>query len=146
MILNATNYYFRDDKVDELVGGLQSSIRAYFTKKSYKKLYDERKGLLCAQTTIRNYLIGKKWLWWQLWLAIKPQLKAGNFEQFKQELAKKTVYAADHLEDVIKERQEAEKKNTELVKEVDELRSSMAGGANAKQDLIDKIAKTEDQR
>ena len=47
-------------------------------------------------------MIGKKWPWWQLFLAIKPMLKAGNFEQFKQDLAKKTVYAADHLDDVIR--------------------------------------------
>ena len=67
-------------------------------------------------------MMGKKWLWWQLWLALKPQLKAGNFEQFKQELAHKTVYAANHLDDVIKEREIAEKKNGELTKELDELR------------------------
>ena len=47
-------------------------------------------------------MVGKQWLWWQLFLAIKPMLKAGNFEQFKQDLAKKTVYAADHLDDVIR--------------------------------------------
>ena len=91
-------------------------------------------------------MVGKTWLWWQLFLLIKPMLKAGNFEQFKQDLAKKTVYAADHLDDVVKEREAAEKKYGEVSKECDELRASMAGGANAKQDLIDKITKLEDAR
>ena len=47
---------------------------------------------------------------------------------------------------IIREREAAEKKYGEISKEVDELRASMAGGANAKQDLIDKITKLEDAR
>ena len=26
---------------------------------------------------------GKTWLWWSLWLALKPGLKSGHFEEFK---------------------------------------------------------------
>ena len=62
-----------------------------------------------------------RWLWWQLWLGVKPKLRAGNFEQFKVDLAKKTVYAENHLDEVIKEREAAEAKNSELVKEVEEM-------------------------
>ena len=47
---------------------------------------------------------------------------------------------------LIREREAAEKKYGEISKEVDELRASMAGGANAKQDLIDKITKLEDAK
>ena len=93
----------RDDKINELVGAMQSWVRGYRAREDYSKLYFERKGLLCAQMTIRNYMVGKTWLWWQLFLAIKPMLKAGNFEQFKQDLAKKTTHAANHMDDVIRE-------------------------------------------
>merc|ERR1719483_1393863 len=61
-------------------------------------------------------MIGKKWLWWTMWLALKPNLKSGNFELFKIELANKTQFAQDHLEEVI----------------------------NAKEDLLNKITKLED--
>ena len=56
-------------------------------------------------------MIGKKWLWWNLWLGLKPNLKSGRFEEFKQELADKTAYALEHLEEVVREREEAEKKH-----------------------------------
>merc|ERR1712054_31343 len=101
-------------------------------------------GLLVAQRTIRNYMIGKKWLWWTLWLALKPNLKSGNFEMFKIELANKTQFAQDHLEEVIKERGEAEKKHQRISSELDEIKVSLAGGTNAKEDLLNKIAKLED--
>merc|ERR1719450_1775941 len=101
-------------------------------------------GLLVSQRTIRNYMIGKKWLWWTLWLSLKPTLKSGHFEEFKQELAAKTQYAQDHLDEVIKEREEAEKKHARITGEVDELKVSLAGGTNAKDDLLQKINKLEE--
>merc|ERR1719495_3131555 len=134
----------RDDRVNDLVAMLQGAIRAYYARKIYKKLWDHKMGLLVAQRTIRNYMIGKKWLWWTLWLALKPGLKSGRFEEFKTELANKTVYAQDHLEEVIKEREEAAQKHARLTTDVDEIRVSLAGGTNAKQDLLDKISKLED--
>merc|ERR1719483_1566530 len=89
-------------------------------------------------------MIGKKWLWWTMWLALKPNLKSGNFELFKIELANKTQFAQDHLEEVIKEKEEAEKKHSRIASEVDEIKVSLAGGTNAKEDLLNKISKLED--
>merc|ERR1719402_2107906 len=122
----------------------QGAIRAFYARRIYKKLFDHKFGLLVAQRTIRNYMIGKKWLWWTLWLALKPGLKSGRFEEFKTELANKTLYAQEHLEEVIREREEAEKKHARLTTDVEEIRVSLAGGTNAKQDLLDKISKLED--
>merc|ERR1712198_549961 len=134
----------RDDRVNDLVSMLQGAIRAYYARRIYKKLWDHKMGLLVAQRTIRNYMIGKKWLWWTMWLALKPNLKSGHFEEFKQELANKTVYAQDHLDEVTKEREEAERKHARITGEVDEIKVSLAGGTNAKEDLLNKIAKLED--
>jgi len=135
---------YRDDTVHGLVAMLQGAIRAYYARRIYKKLWDHKMGLLVAQRSIRNYMIGKKWLWWTLWLGLKPNLKSGRFEEFKQELAAKTAYAQEHLEEVIREREDAEKKHARLTTEVDEIKVSLAGGTNAKQDLLDKITKLED--
>ena len=49
----------RDDKVNELVAFLQSWIRGYQARKVYKKLWDHKRGLYCAQRTIRNYMMGE---------------------------------------------------------------------------------------
>merc|ERR1712088_337283 len=96
------------------------------------------------QGTIRGYMIGKTWLWWSLWLALKPGLKSGHFEEFKQQLAEKIQFAQDHLDEVIAQRDVSEKKHAQLTSEVDEIKVSLAGGTNAKEDLLSKIAKLED--
>ena len=110
------------------------------------RLWKHKMGLLVAQRTIRGYMIGKTWPWWSLWLALKvrkpldiiivftfviivrnhqhhylfsqPGLKSGHFEEFKQELADKIQFAQDHLEEVIGERDAAQKKHDRLAAEV----------------------------
>merc|ERR1712106_851593 len=95
----------RDDRINDLVAMFQGAIRAFYARRIYKKLWDHKYGLLVVQRTVRNYMIGKKWLWWTMWLALKPNLKSGNFEMFKIELAEKIQFAQDHLDEVIKERE-----------------------------------------
>ena len=147
---------------------LQGTIRAYYARRIYHRLWAHKMGLLVAQRTIRGYMIGetnpyilcckkiwfvarnnmiisgKTWLWWSLWLALKPGLKSGHFEEFKQQLAEKIQFAQDHLDEVIAQREVSEKKHAQLSSELDEIKVSLAGGTNAKEDLLAKISKLED--
>merc|ERR1719277_2067539 len=123
---------------------LQGTIRAYYARRIYNRLWKHKMGLLVAQRTIRGYMIGKTWLWWSLWLALKPGLKSGHFEEFKQQLAEKIQFAQDHLDEVIAQREVSEKKHAQLTSELDEIKVSLAGGTNAKEDLLAKISKLED--
>merc|ERR1712079_272538 len=136
----------RDDRVTHLVSCLQSWVRGYFARKVYKKLWDHKRGLLCVQKCIRSYMIGKQWLWWQLWLLLKPNLKSGNLDGFKKELAERIRFAQENLEETKRQRIAAEKKNGELNSEIEEIRNTLAGGTNAKQDLINKINKVEEAK
>ena len=72
----------RDDRINDLVAMFQGAIRAFYARRIYKKLYDHKFGLLVVQRTIRNYMNGKKWLWWTRWLTLKPGLKSENFQYF----------------------------------------------------------------
>ena len=74
----------RDDCINNLVAMLQGTIRAYYARRIYNRLWKHKMSLLVAQRTIKGYMIGKTWLWWSLWLALKPGLKSGHFEEFKQ--------------------------------------------------------------
>ena len=39
--------------------------------------------MYCIQRTIRNFMIGKTWQWWQLWTKIKPNLRSAKFAEIK---------------------------------------------------------------
>merc|ERR1712223_311204 len=134
----------RDDCINNLVAMLQGTIRAYYARRIYNRLWKHKMSLLVAQRTIRGYMIGKTWLWWSLWLALKPGLKSGHFEEVKQQLAEKIQFAQDHLDEAIAQRDVSEKKHAQLTSELGEIKVSLAGGTNAKEDLLAKISKLED--
>merc|ERR1719220_800897 len=121
----------RDDCINNLVAMLQGTIRAYYARRIYNRLWKHKMGLLVAQRTIRGYMIGKTWLWWSLWLALKPGLKSGHFEEFKQELTDKIQFAQDHLDEVIAQRQVSEKTHAQLTSELEEIKGGPQKEINA---------------
>ena len=138
----------RDDCINNLVAMLQGTIRAYYARRIYNRLWKHKMSLLVAQRTIKGYMIGKTWLWWSLWLALKPGLKSDHFEEFKQQLAEKIQFAQDHLDEVIAQREVSEKKHAQLTSELEEIKVSLAGGTNAKENeaienLQEALKKTE---
>merc|ERR1712098_74065 len=73
----------REDKFGSVLALLQAQARGKASRITFKKMQDQKLALYCLQRTIRNFRIGKTWLWWQLWLAVKPNLKCTKFAQYK---------------------------------------------------------------
>merc|ERR1711881_620161 len=59
----------REDKIGSILSLLQSQARGKSSRLVFKKMQDQKLALYCLQRTIRNYRIGKTWLWWTLWLS-----------------------------------------------------------------------------
>merc|ERR1712117_729001 len=58
----------REDRIGNVLAWLQAGARGKASRLVFKKMQDQKLSLYCLQRTIRNYYIGKTWLWWQLWL------------------------------------------------------------------------------
>merc|ERR1719402_879352 len=74
----------REDKIGSVLAWLQAGARGKFSRLQFKKMQDQKLALYCCQRAIRNYYIGKTWLWWHIWVAIKPNLKCTQFGKYKQ--------------------------------------------------------------
>merc|ERR1712020_841935 len=92
----------REDRIGEVLSWLQAQSRGKTSRLIFKKLKDQKLALYCVQRTIRNYYIGKTWLWWQIWLDIKPNLKCSKFAQYKLEYEEKIALAEENIDDAIK--------------------------------------------
>ena len=68
----------REDRIGSVLSWLQAQARGKASRLVFKKLQDQKLSLYCLQRTIRNYHIGRTWLWWQLWLAIKVCIISSN--------------------------------------------------------------------
>jgi len=133
----------REDRIGEVLSWLQAQARGKASRLVFKKLQDRKLALYCMQRTIRNYYIGKTWLWWQLWLAIKPNLKCTKFAQYKAEYEEKISIAEANIDKAIAECNKVKGIYERLSNEKNELVLALQSGGSAVQDIIDKTNRIE---
>merc|ERR1711976_812681 len=133
----------REDRIGEVLSWLQAQARGKASRLIFKKLQDQKLSLYCLQRTIRNYYIGKTWLWWQLWLAIKPNLKCTKFAQYKAEYEEKIAIADAHMDKALADRKKVEAVHATLLGQKSEIVLALQSGGSVVQDLIDKTNRVE---
>merc|ERR1712203_37645 len=133
----------REDRIGSVLSWLQAQARGKSSRLCFKKLQDQKLSLYCLQRTIRNYHIGRTWLWWQLWLAIKPNLKCSKFAQYKAEYEEKIAIAEANIDKAIAERKKVEAIHAGLLGQKNELVLALQSGGSIVQDMIDKTTRVE---
>merc|ERR1719430_2789167 len=133
----------REDKIGEVLSWLQAGARGKASRMQFKKLQDQKLALFCVQRSIRNWRIGKTWLWLQLWLAIKPNLKCTQFGKYKKEYEDKIAEAEAHIDKAISECEAVTQIHERLLDEKNELNLALNSGGSAVQDIIDKTNRLE---
>jgi myosin heavy chain 6/7 len=133
----------REDRIGSVIAWLQAQARGKASRLCFKKLQDQKLSLYCLQRTIRNYHIGRTWLWWQLWLAIKPNLKCSKFAQYKAEYEEKIAIAEANIDKAIADCNKVKAVYERLSNEKNELVLALQSGGSAVQDIIDKTTRIE---
>ena len=133
----------REDKIGAVLSWLQASSRGKASRLVYHKMKESRMAVYCCQRTIRNYYIGKTWLWWQLWLLIKPNLKCTQFAKYKAEFEEKIELAANNIDKAVKDCKKVTAEHERLLNEKNELQLALQSGGSAVQDIIDKTNRIE---
>merc|ERR1719515_525712 len=133
----------REDRIGEVLSWLQAQARGKASRMIFKKMQDQKLALFCMQRTIRNYYIGKTWLWWQLWLALKPNLKCTKFAQYKAEYEEKIAIAEANIDKAVAECNKVKGVHAELAKDKEEVLRALDSGGDVVKELADKIDKLE---
>merc|ERR1711931_426037 len=133
----------REDKIGEVLSWLQAGARGKAARMQFKKLQDQKLALYCCQRTIRNYYIGKTWLWWQIWLVIKPNLKCTQFGKYKQEYEDKIAVAEANISGALEAREKVQAVYDGLSSQKNELELALKSGGSAVQEIIDKTTRVE---
>merc|ERR1719340_294170 len=133
----------REDRIGEVLSWLQAQARGKASRLVFKKMQDQKLALYCLQRTIRNYYIGKTWLWWQMYQNIKPHLKCSKFAQYKAEYEEKIAIAEAHIDKALEARKKVEAVHQSLSAQKNELVLALQSGGSAVQDIIDKTNRVE---
>merc|ERR1712241_722692 len=133
----------REDRIGSVLSWLQAQARGKASRLVFKKMQDQKLALYCLQRTIRNWHIGKTWPWWQLWLAIKPNLKCTKFAQYKAEYEEKIAIAEANIDKAVEARKKVEAVHNTLSAQKNELVLALQSGGSAVQDIVDKTNRVE---
>merc|ERR1719216_301232 len=133
----------REDRIGSVLSWLQAQARGKASRLCFKKLQDQKLSLYCLQRTIRNYHIGRTWLWWQLWLAIKPNLKCTKFAQYKAEYEEKIAIAEANIDKAVADCNKVTAEHDILMAQKNEYVLALQSGGSAVQDIVDKTNRIE---
>merc|ERR1719354_276015 len=133
----------REDRIGFVLSWLQSMARGKMSRMTFKKLQDQKLALYCCQRTIKNYLIGKTWLWWDIWQAIRPNLKCTQFGKYKAEYEEKIAIAEANIGKAIADREKVQAVTEGLAAQKNDLELALRSGGSAVQDIIDKTNRVE---
>merc|ERR1712242_78914 len=135
-----------EDKIGSVLSWLQAGARGKASRMQFKKLQDQKLALYAAQRAIRAYMMSKTWLWMQIWLAIKPNLKCTQFGKYKKEYEDKISEATANIDRAVAECNAVVAVHEKLSAEKNELVLALQSGGSAVQDIIDKTNRLENQR
>merc|ERR1712088_1249686 len=133
----------REDKIGSVLAWLQSGARGKSSRMQFKKLQDQKLALYSCQRAIRSYMMAKTWLWLQLWLAIKPNLRCSQFGKFKKEYEDKIAEAEANIDSAVAARAKVQAIYDGFAAQKNELQLSLASGGSAVQEIIDKAVRIE---
>merc|ERR1711973_1087050 len=133
----------REDRIGTVLAWLQAGARGKSSRMQFKKLQDQKLALYCCQRSIRNYYIGKTWLWWQIWVAIKPNLKCTQFGKYKAEFEEKIALAEANIDKAVADREKVQAVYDGLAPQKNELELALKSGGSAVQEIIDKTTRVE---
>merc|ERR1712088_974545 len=90
-------------------------------------------------------MTAKTWLWAQIWLAIKPNLKCTQFGKFKKQYEDKIADAEANIDSALEARAKVQAVYDGLMGQKNELSLALKSGGSAVQDIIDKTCRIEAQ-
>merc|ERR1711936_520449 len=134
---------FREDKIGSVLSLLQAQARGKASRLVFKKMQDQKLALYCLQRTIRNFKIGKTWLWWILWLNVKPNLKCTKFAQYKAEYEEKIAIAEANIDKAVAECNKVVAEHDVLMAQKNEYVLALQSGGSAVQEIVDKTNRIE---
>ncbi|KAG0710437.1 Myosin heavy chain, muscle [Chionoecetes opilio] len=136
----------RDDRIGKLITWLQAWIRGFSKRKVYEKLQKQRMSLLVVQRNIRKYMKMRSWLWYSLWITLKPKLTVTRAEDELNALEEKAEKAEIEYEKEVKIRKQLQGTNALLLEEKNNLLLALDSAKGGMSDFIEKQNKIQAQK
>lgn len=136
----------RDDRLAKIISWLQSWVRGYISRKTYKRLQEQRVALIVVQRNLRKFMQLRTWAWYRLWQKVKPLLNVTRIEDEIRALEERAAKAEENYERESKHRKELEAQNLALLEEKNNLMLALESTKGSVSEFLDKQAKLQSQK
>lgn len=136
----------RDDRIGMLLTWLQAWIRGYIARKLYEKMQKQRIALLVVQRNIRKYMKMRSWLWYSLWITLKPRLTVTRIEDELLALEEKAETAEKEYAKAVKIREELQVTNATLLDAKNTLLMALDSAKGGVNEFLEKQNKLQSQK
>jgi len=107
----------RDERITEILTAFQAIARGWLARKIYKKLMEQRVGVVVLQRNIRQHFVLRNWPWWKLFTKVKPLLSIARQEDEMREKEEEMKKAMEEAAETLKQKKELEEKFEKLTEE-----------------------------
>uniref|UniRef100_A0A183I3C9 Myosin motor domain-containing protein n=1 Tax=Onchocerca flexuosa TaxID=387005 RepID=A0A183I3C9_9BILA len=107
----------RDQKLGEVLTGIQARIRSYIYLADRHRRMQQRHGLLVLQRNIRAWCVLRTWDWFLIYGKIKPMLKCGREGEEIEKMNQQIKQLEENIANEEKARKELEANSTKLLEE-----------------------------
>merc|ERR1712055_398566 len=115
----------RDDVIGAMVCKVQNWVRGYLGRRKYKILQEQRVSLSIVQRTIKKYISMKSWIWFYLWMRVKPLINQPRIEDAIRELKERSEASVKACKDAEAKAEKLENEHDTLKKDIEKLKTDV---------------------
>merc|ERR1711887_290835 len=122
----------RDDVIGAMVSKVQNWVRGYMGRRQYKLMQEQRIALTVVQRNVRKYISMKSWVWFYLWMRVKPLISQPRIEDEIRDLKTRSDASVALCKEAVD--------NAEYLKDIEDLKAEVEATAGNAASFIENFA------
>merc|ERR1711970_457728 len=130
----------RDNVIGAMVCKVQNWVRGYMGRRQYKILQEQRIALTVVQRVVRKYMKMKSWIWFYLWMRVKPIINQPRLEDAIRECKTRSDASVALCKEAVDKADFLENQHGELLKDIEDLKAEVEATAGNAASFIENFA------
>merc|ERR1719187_467561 len=130
----------RDDVIGGMVCKVQNWVRGYLGRRKYKILQEQRIALTIVQRVIKKYMSMKSWIWFYLWMRVKPLINQPRIEDAIRELKTRSDASVAACKEAEDKAEFLEQQHATLLTDIEDLKTEVEATAGNAASFVENFA------
>merc|ERR1712179_347855 len=130
----------RDEVIGAMVCKVQNWVRGFMGRRLFKILQEQRIALTIVQRNVRKYISMKSWIWFYLWMRVKPLISQPRIEDEIRDLKTRSDASVALCKEAVDKAEFLENQHEEYLKDIEDLKAEVEATAGNAASFIENFA------